>query len=176
MLTRLWNESHCERSSRFLFLLPQDDDVPNTGSRALEKPSPHSTPWAALKAAGAGWEAGAFSWHRSSSDVASAGRLCSTPLPSWGNSKGSSFAAPLPRFILSCLDFEQTIGYCSLARAWLETAADLGEGKVNFKSPSCTCVGTCSCVRTDAASFVHVSYSYGSGLWSKINNKKWVGH
>lgn len=69
-----------------------------------------------------------------------------------------------PGSLSSCLDFEQTIGCCSLARAWLETAADLEEGKVNFKSPSCTCVGTCSCVRTDAASFVHVSYSYGSGL------------
>lgn len=103
-------------------------------------------------------------------------QLCTTPLPSWGSSKGSSFAVPLRRFILSCLDFEQTIGCCSLAQAWLETAADLEEGKVNFKSPSCTCVGTCSCVRTDAASFVHVSYSYGSGLWCKINNKKWVGH
>lgn len=29
---------------------------------------------------------------------------------------------------------------------------------------------------TDAASFVHGSHSYGSGLWSKINGKKWVGH
>ena len=73
-------------------------------------------------------------------------------------------AALLPRLILSCLDFEQTTGCRSFAWAWLETAAELEEGKVNFKSPSCTCVGTCSCMHTDAASFVHVSHSYGSGL------------
>lgn len=72
--------------------------------------------------------------------------------------------ALLPRLALSCLDFEQTTGCRSLARAWLEAAAELEEGKVNFKSPSCTCVGTRSCARTDAASFVRVSHSYGSGL------------
>lgn len=88
----------------------------------------------------------------------------------------AGFVALLLRLILSCLDFEQNPGCCSLAWAWLETAAELGGGKVNFKSPSCTCMGTCSCVHTDTASFVHASQSYGSGLWSKINNKKWVGH
>lgn len=88
-----------------------------------------------------------------------------TPLPFHpGVTAKARVAALLPRLILSCLDFEQTTGCCSLAQAWLETAAELEEGKVNFKSPSCTCVGTCSCVHTDAASFVHVSHSYGSGL------------
>lgn len=113
------------------------------------------------------------------------------PFPSWGNSKGW-FCAPFALFLSwgnsrdrfcspTSQAHSQLPGFwadpsCSLAWAWLKAAAELGGGKVNFKSPSCTCVGPCSCVHTDEASSIHVSHSYGSGLWSKINNKKWVGH
>lgn len=61
-----------------------------------------------------------------------------------GTAAEAGFTVLLPRLGSQLPGFGQTTGCCSLAWAWLEAEADPEEGKVNFKSPSHTCVGTCS--------------------------------
>lgn len=154
MLASLWNEPHGERSSRFLFLLPRHWEVSDTwelgtGNRGLVAGRPLSLSTAAVpRHSSSGGRASVLEALQALHLRPPLSYLASEQTPGCGSELGLGSRQQLS------WERERWILSHLHAPAWVPTVA----------------------LRTDAASFVHGRHSYGSGLWSKINGKKWVGH